>query len=99
MESGCDNMDFYELRKSAQQVDSLVELDYHPVVPMAIRVRPSHPRYLQALIETVEHFRPMGVLVFYVREEEFTLQLGRTRAQVRSSWRMWLDKITKGVRT
>ena len=51
-----------------REVDSLCEIQFWIEVPMAVRIRPSHPRYRDALREQSELHRPIGLAVSIVKE-------------------------------
>jgi hypothetical protein len=53
-------------------VDSLAEIDFDSI-PYGVRVRPSHPRYFEAICEAANNAREVGVLVSVMREADFFL--------------------------
>jgi hypothetical protein len=53
-------------------VDSLAEIDFDSI-PYGVRVRPSHPRYFEAICEAANNARGAGVLVSVMRETDFFL--------------------------
>jgi hypothetical protein len=49
------------------EVDSLCEVDFE-TYQFGIRLRPSHPRYREALIEQANLYRTAGIVLYAVRE-------------------------------
>lgn len=55
-----------------QKVDVLAEVDFESI-PYGIRIRPSHPRYFDAICEVANNERRIGCAVSVMREVDFFL--------------------------
>jgi hypothetical protein len=61
-------------KEQLQRIDSLCEVDFE-VVQYGIHVRPSHPRYRDALVKRALELRPVGAVLYVVREvDEFVAE-------------------------
>ena len=52
-------------KEQLQRIDSLCEVDFE-VVQYGIHVRPSHPRYRDALVKRALELRPAGAVLYEV---------------------------------
>jgi hypothetical protein len=55
-------------KDKCREVDSLCEVAEHPTVKYALLIRPSHPRYRDALREVAYNYVNLGVLVSIAKE-------------------------------
>jgi len=58
-------------RQRVLLVDALAEVHFDIEIPYAIRVRPSHPRYFEAVCKRVLEEKPVGILVSVMKEVDF----------------------------
>jgi len=68
-------------RDEMERVDSLCQVDFEIEIPYAIRIRPSHPRYRDALIRQAFRCAPLGATVSVIKEvDDWDCVFGRSRA-------------------
>ena len=80
-------------KEQLQRIDSLCEVDFE-VVQYGIHVRPSHPRYRDALVKRALELRPAGAVLYVVREvDEFINDPALYEAAAQSWWRRMLRKL------
>ena len=81
--------DFKEFTYRMLEVDSLCEVELRASPFHDIRIRPSHPRYRDRLVEAALAWKPAGVAL-YVAREAYELEVCKVpeRPYLKPSWRM-----------
>jgi len=72
-------------KEQLQRIDSLCEVDFE-VVQYGIHVRPSHPRYRDALVKRALELRPAGAVLYVVREVDEFINDPALYEVPRTSW-------------
>lgn len=90
-----DGMTPQEFKEAILAVDALAEVGDHPHIRMAVKIRPSHPRYFDAVCKTAARMMPMGVLVAVAKEFDYFLTDDGLVPQPRgrSWWRIMREKL------
>ena len=61
-------------KDAIQRVDSLAEVDFMSI-PFGIRVRPSHPRYFEAICRVGWDQKPIGCRLVVMKEVEYDVPI------------------------
>ena len=81
-------------KEQLQRIDSLCEVDFE-VVQYGIHVRPSHPRYRDALVKRALELRPAGAVLCVVREVDEFVTEPALYETMQPWWRRFLHRILR----